>query len=100
VEVVFEPTHIQEVNAKFKAAGYHIDDGTQVIAVNEDGSLLIWGGLNSVYHLEKGERIQSAFANLAFNDILHLTRRFKIKNKKPEIDAMMAQMKEAYGDKK
>jgi hypothetical protein len=97
VEVVFDPLRIEEVNARFVGAGYIVPDGMQVIAVNEDGSILLWGGLNSVYHLRKGEEIKGAFENLAFNDILDLTNRFKIKNKKVEIDALVAGLKEKYG---
>lgn len=95
VEVVFDPLRIREVNARFKAAGYNIGDDMQVIAVNEDGSILLWGGLNSVFHLRKGETINGTFdlKHLAFDDILDLTQRFKIKNKKVEIDEMIAHLK-------
>jgi hypothetical protein len=100
-EVVFDPLRIPEVNGRFKAAGYDVGDDMQVIAVTEDGSILLWGGLNSVFHLRKGEKIDGAFdeKHLAFNDILHLTNRFKIKNKKVEIDELIAQMKKTYGGK-
>jgi hypothetical protein len=78
VEVVFDPLHLHEVNAKFKADGFEFDDGLQVIAVNEDGSILLWGGLNSVYHLRRGERIKSAFdpEHLAFEDLRDLLNPF------------------------
>jgi hypothetical protein len=100
VEVVFDPLRIPEVNDRFKAAGYHVGNGMQVIAVNEDGSILLWGGVNSVFHLRKGEKIAGPFdeKHLAFNDILDLTERFKIKNKKVEIDELIARMKERYGE--
>lgn len=47
VEVVFDPLRIEAVNSRFKAAGYNIGEGMQVIAVNEDGSILLGGGSNS-----------------------------------------------------
>jgi hypothetical protein len=99
VEVVFDPLHFPEVNARFEAEGFEVADGMQVIAVNEDGSILLWGGVNSVFHLRKGEKIAGPFdeKHLAFNDILDLTQRFKIKNKKVEIDELMMRMKERYG---
>ena len=101
VEAVFDPLRISEVNARFRAAGYDFTDDMQVIAVTEDGSILLWGGLNSVFHLGKGEKIEGAFdeKHLAFNDILDLTNRFKIKNKKVEIDELVAQLKKTYGGK-
>jgi phage terminase large subunit-like protein len=98
-EVVFDPLRIEEVNEQFQAAGYNVKD-LQVIAVNDDDSILCWGGFNSVYHLKKGETIVGAFDNLAFNDIMSLTQKFKIKNKKVEIDAMVAQMKAKYSSTK
>src|SRR6266404_4303137 len=102
VEAVFEPLRIPEVNARFRAAGYDFTDDMQVIAVTEDSSILLWGGLNSVFHLRIGEKIEGAFdeKRLAFNDILDLTQRFKIKNKKVEIDELVAQLKKTYGRKK
>ncbi len=101
VEHVYDPLRVPEVNARFKAAGYDVGDEMQVIAVNEDGSILIWGGLNSVFHLRKDEKIDGVLdlKHLAFNDILDLTNRFKIKNKKPEIDELIAQLKQTYGGK-
>jgi hypothetical protein len=98
--IVFDPARIHEVNSAFKAAGYNIPDGTDVIAENEDGSILLWGGLNSVYYLRKGENIEGALDNIAFDDLLDMTRQFKIKNKKTEIDEMVALLKQAYGEHK
>ena len=97
VEVVFDPLDVEAVNARFVAQGYRVGEGMLVIAVNADGSILMWGGANSVYHLRKGERIKGLEDHLAFNDILDLTGRFKIKNKKVEIDALVAQLKEKFG---
>jgi hypothetical protein len=101
VKVVYNPLCVPEVNATFKAAGYDFPDDMQVIAVTEDGSILLWGGLNSVFHLRKGETIAGMFdaKHLAFNDILDLTDRFKIKNKKVEIGELIAKMKSKYGGK-
>ncbi len=101
IEVVFDPLRIPEVNAKFKANGYKFDENMHVIAVTDGGAILVWGGLNSVFHLKRGERITGAFdeKHLAFQDILDLTERFKIKRKKVEIDDMIAQMKKTYGKK-
>jgi hypothetical protein len=98
VDVVFDPLRIEDVNAGFRADGYRFDDEMQVIAVNEDGSILLWGGLNSVFHLRRGERISGPFdeKHLAFNDILDLTARFKIKNKRPEINELLGQMRRQY----
>ena len=98
-EIVFDPVRIPEVNDRFKADGFNVDDGMQVIAVNEDDSILLWGGINSIFHLRRGERIKGAFdeQHLAFNDILDLTARFKIKNKRVEIEELIARMREAYG---
>lgn len=102
IDVVFDPLRIPQVNDRFKAARYHIAEGMQVIAVNEDHSILLWGGLNSVFHLRKGEHIHGVFdeKHLAFNDILDLTERFKIKNKKAEIDELIAHMKKTYAVRK
>jgi hypothetical protein len=99
VEAVYDPLCVPEVNARFRAAGYDFPDDMQVIAVTGDGSILLWGGLNSVYHLRKGETAASAFdeEHLAFNDILDLTGRFKIRNKKPEMDDLIAKLKQKYG---
>jgi hypothetical protein len=101
VELVYDPVCVPEINAKFKAAGYEFPDDMQVIALCENGEILLWGGLNSVYHLGKGEQIGGAFdsKHLAFNDILDLTQRFKIKNKKVEIDELIGKLREKYGGK-
>ena len=101
IEHVYDPLRIPEVHARFRAAGYEFSDDMQVIAVTEDGEILLWGGLNSVFHLRKGNKIDGAFDehHLAFNDILDLTERFKIKNKKVEIDEFIAQLKKTYGKK-
>src|SRR5687768_7840 len=92
IEVVFDPLRIPEVNAKFKADGYEFDESMQVIAVTDGGAILLWGGLNSVFHLKRDERISGAFdeKHLAFQDLLDLTERFKIKRRKVEIDDMIA----------
>ena len=99
VQIVFDPLRIPEVNSGFAADGFNIDDGMQVIAVNEDGSILLWGGINSIFHLRRGEQIRGPFdeRHLAFNDILDLTGRFKIKNKRVEIDELIEQMRQKYG---
>jgi hypothetical protein len=101
VEHVYDPLRVPEVNGRFKAAGYDVGEDMQVIAVNEDGSILLWGGLNSVFYLRKGEKIDGAFdeTHLAFYDILDLTERFKTKNKKVEIDGLISQLKKTYGVK-
>lgn len=95
--IVFNPSQIDEVNKEFQAAGYIIRKGMAVIAVNEDESILVWGGVNSVYHMRKREEVNGILDKLAFDDLLDLTQRFKIKNKKVEIDAMMALLKKTYG---
>jgi hypothetical protein len=61
VEIVFDPFRIEQVNERFKADGYIFDEDMKVIAVTEDGSILLWGGLNSVYHIKRGETITGAF---------------------------------------
>jgi hypothetical protein len=96
-EMVFDPLKIQEVNAKFDAAGYIIPEDFSVIGVTADKKILIWGGVNSVYYLKKGEELdESLEENMAFNDIVDLTTRFKIKNKKTELDDLIAQLKKVY----
>ena len=75
-------------------------DNFKAIAVTEDGTLLVWGGANSVFKLPKGGEIKGLLDNLAFEDISDLTRLFKIKNTKVEIDALIAQLKEKYTTKK
>jgi len=102
IEHVYDPLRVEEVNARFTAAGYDVsDDDVQVIAVNEDGSILLWGGLNSVFHLRKGEKIAHCLdtKHIAFDDILDLTNPFKIKNKKVEIDELIAKLKLKYEGK-
>lgn len=102
VEAVFDPLRVAEVNGRFKADGFGWDDdddeggGMRVIAVNDDGSILLWGGWNSVYHLRNGERIVGLFDNLAFEDVSDFVRPFKIKNTKAEIDALIEQLKRKY----
>jgi hypothetical protein len=106
VEVVFDPLRIREVNARFKADGYLFDDGdpgsadghgtAAVIAVNDDGSILLWGGLNSVYCLPKGERSTGFLDKIAFDDINHLVRLFPIRNGKAEVQAMIERLERHY----
>ena|SRR5882672_2550014 len=99
-EVVFDPLKVKETNAQYTKAGYIIPDDFAVIALTADKKILLWGGLNSVYYLRKGERLHKSLeVNLAFNDIVDLTGRFKIKNKKPEIDDLLEQLKELHGKK-
>lgn len=96
-EMVFEPLKIQEINARFEAAGYIIPEDFAVIALTADKKILLWGGVNSVYYLKKGERLaKSLEENMAFCDIVDLTERFKIKNKKTEVDELIAQLKKTY----
>ena len=96
-EIVFDPLKIKEVNARFEAAGYIIREDFAVIAVTGGGAIVVWGGLNSVYYLQKDEELDDSLeVNLAFNDIVHLTRRFKIKNKKTEIDDLISQLKQQH----
>lgn len=101
VEIVFDPFRIEEVNARFKAEGYIFDDGMKVIAVTDDLSILLWGGLNSVYHVKRGETITGAFdeKHLGFHDLLDFTQPFKTKRRKVEIDEMLVKLKEAYAGK-
>src|SRR6267142_3483695 len=74
VEIVFDPLKVEEVNARFEAAGYHIPEDMRVIATTAEKTILIWGGLNSVYCLHKGEQLDKSLeVNLAFNDIVDLT---------------------------
>jgi hypothetical protein len=99
-EVVFDPLKVQETNAQYTKAGYIIPDDFAVIALTTDKKILLWGGLNSVYYLRKGEKLHKSLEkNLAFNDIVDLTNHFKIKNKKPELDALLAQLHELHGKK-
>ena len=101
VEMVFDPMQIPETNARFQSAGFLIPDEMNVIAVNGDGTILVWEGrLNCVLWLRKGKPISDGWEeNMAFQDLRDLTGRFKIKNKKPEIDDMIAALKKAFGKK-
>ncbi len=94
-EVVFDPLQIEKVNAKFKGSGFLFDDPMHVIAVNDDGSILLWGGANSVFHLRPGERIRGALdeKHLVFEDIRHLTDLFGIEVKKKDVDEMISKLK-------
>lgn len=101
VETAYDPLCVPETNARFKSAGYDVPDDMQVIAVCENGEILMWGGLNSVYHIGKGQKFAALDGeHMAFNDILDLTNRFKIKNKKVEIDELIAKLNDKYGAKK
>jgi len=95
-EVVFDPLRIEEVNARFVAEGFNVPDGTQVIAVTATGEILVWGGFNSVFRLARGEELVGAFDKLAFADIMDLTQRFGFKNKKAEIDELIAGLQKKY----
>jgi hypothetical protein len=101
VEMVFDPTRLTEINRQFKAAGYLIpDDDVNVIAVNEDSTILVWGGANCILWLRKGEPVSKGWeGNLAFQDLRDLTEKFKIKNKKAEIDDMIKQLDQTFGTK-
>src|SRR5262245_9130714 len=73
--IVYDPINVPETNAKYRKAGYIFEDAEmQVIAETADGEILLWGGLNSVFHLGKGQKITNAFdpKHLAFNDIVDL----------------------------
>ena len=59
-KVVFDPLRMKKVNAEFKDNGFFLDDRNNVIAMNADGSILVWGGANSVFRLRRGERIAGA----------------------------------------
>ena len=101
VEMVFDPMRIPETNARFQSAGFLIPDEMNVIAVNDDGTILVWEGrLNCILWLRRGEPISDGWEeNMAFQDLRDLTGQFKIKNKKPEIDDMIAALKKAFGTK-
>jgi hypothetical protein len=103
VEVVFDPFAVKEVNDRFRAEGYLFDEastddeqGTGVIARNDDGSILLWSGMNSVYCLAKGERITGFLDKIAFDDIAHLVRLFPMKHTKAQINDMIEQLKRHY----
>jgi len=72
------------------------DDRMQVIAINDDGSILLWGGANSVFRLRPGERISGSLdeQHLVFEDISHLTDLFEIEVKKKEVDEMTSKLKQ------
>jgi hypothetical protein len=96
VEMVFDPPRLAEVNGRFEAAGYKIPKRMNVIAVNKDKTILVWGGPNCVFWLKKGEPISEGWDdNVAFQDLRDLTGQFEIKNKKAEIDEMIAKLKAA-----
>ena len=101
VEVVFDPLHISETNARFQSAGFLIPDEMNVIAVNDDSTILVWEGhLNCILWLRKKEPISDGWEdNMAFQDLRDLTGQFKIKNRKAEIDEMIAALKKAFGKK-
>jgi hypothetical protein len=94
-EIVFDPLQIKKVNAKFTNDGSILDDRKYVIAVNADGSILVWGGANSVFRLRAGARITGALdeRRLAFEDISHFTDAFEVEATKKEVDAMIAKLK-------
>lgn len=100
LDVVFDPLRVEEVNARFKADGYKFEDDMKVIALAADESILLWGGLNSVFHLRRGELINGVFdeRHLAFQDLSELIDRFKIKNKKAELDDLIGQLERKYAD--
>jgi hypothetical protein len=98
VEIVFDPLRIDDVNRKFKAAGYEFDaETTMVIAVTDDDSILVWTGNSGVSQVRKSGSADRPRERRAFSDILGLTFPFKIKNKKAEIDAMLAELRSVYG---
>jgi hypothetical protein len=100
VELVFDPRKVEETNARFEAAGFHIPADMQVVAVMENGSILMWGGINSLYYLAKGEHLhESLNYNLAFCDVRDLLNPFKLKNKKVELDELIAHLRAKYGKK-
>jgi hypothetical protein len=100
VEMVFDPGRLAEVNGRFEAAGFLIPEEMNVIAVNQDGTILAWGGPNCVFWLRKGEPISKGWDdNVAFEDLRHLTGQFNIKNKKAEIDEMITELKKAFKKK-
>ena len=97
VQVVFDPLQMEEVNESFRHSGYYVGDRMNVIAVTDNQSILLLG--NSVVSFVcKNERIQGVLddAHVAFYDIMDLTRQFKIKNKKTEIDELVAKLKAKY----
>lgn len=98
VEVVYDPLRVREVNEEFRAKGYDVPEEQQVIAVNEDGSILLWGLLDEICCLQKGHKWQDPAGGRRFVcGSPHLTRPFKIRNKKVEIDKLLAQVEKTYG---
>ena len=97
-EIVFDPIQVEEVNARFQAEGYEVQEGMKVIAVTEGGSILLWGGANSVFHLQRGEHIDGFidYHHLAFQDVSELFGRFKFKNRKTELDGLIEQLEQKY----
>jgi hypothetical protein len=97
VEMVFDPFKIKEVNARFASAGYPVLDGLEVIAVNEDGSILLWGGAAGIFYARKGEPFDEGWEeNSVYDDVLDLIGRFNIKHKKAEVDEMIAKLQTHY----
>lgn len=97
VEIVFDPFKVKEVNARFRAAGFEVPERLNVIALNEDGSILLWNETAGIFYSRKGEPFDETWeGNSAFDDLLDLTGRFNIKNKKAEVDDMMAQLHAHY----
>lgn len=86
VEMVFDPQRVAEVNEQFRAKGYPVPEDMSVIAVNNGGTILMWGGLNSVFWLRKSKPIKKGEwdKHLAFQDLGGLIYVYgcKIKNKK------------------
>lgn len=94
VQVVFDPLKMEEVNESFRQSGYYVGDGMNVIAVMDDRSILLLGN-SAVSFVGKNEKIQGVLddSHVAFYDIMDLTRQFKIKNKKTEIDELVVKLK-------
>ena len=94
-EIVFDPLQIKQVNARFTDKGFILDEKKYVIAINDDRSILVWGGANSVFRLRTGARItrSSDPKRLAFEDITHFTGAFEVEATKKEVDAMVAILK-------
>ncbi len=97
VEMVFDPFKIKEVNARFAAAGYPVLEGLEVIAVNEDGSILLWGGVAGIFYARKDEPFDEDWEdNSVYEDVIDLIGQFKIKHKKAEVDEMMEKLQAHY----
>lgn len=97
VEMLFDPLRHAEVNAKFRADGFEFDDRMHVIALTDDGEILLWSSWNSIYHLERGGRISNPLdeKHMAFQDIKDLTEQFALKRKKVDIDEMFALLRQS-----